>query len=555
MNSKSNDKLSVSVIIPAYNNREELERTLESVMHQTYCNLEIIVTDDGSDVDLLPVIAVANDSRICYYKMPHANANVARNFGIRKSKGKYVAMLDSGDLWHKEHLMECMAILSQSDADGLYGSLISTRGAYEQTHQARELTPVETMAEYLIVTGSGAQTLTLFMSAGSIKDILWDENLNRHQDYDFVIRYARKYKWIVKKKATVIHPLVSRKDYDFDACIRFIRQYKSEISDNILIRYYRSMLLLAKNCNAPRNITSFYVKELNRLYPASLPKKLPGNIEVSVIMPVYNVEKNITVSMESILRQSFTSFELIVIDNGSTDDTLPLIRSFHDRRIVMLQTPSDMDMVKKMNMGLQKAKGKYITLMNPGDMMHIDLLKIQHVIMEEEQEITVCGAWNASVGNNAQSGKINLRGNGLIEQPVIQLLNENFLSDTSIMIRKFFLTLNRLQYNKNYPHAEDYKLWFDIAKQKGVFYIESQPLMYYSVSEAPNNSRQKEQEKTCLQIRQEILEYLLEQHSNKYPELSILYDNLQSLQGKNLFRSDDVFSFFYTFFTKNSVGQ
>lgn len=84
---KSNDKPLVSVIIPAYNNADELKKTLETAFCQTYNNFEIIVTDDGSEQDLLPVITNVNDCQISYYKIPHANDNVARNFGIRKSKG------------------------------------------------------------------------------------------------------------------------------------------------------------------------------------------------------------------------------------------------------------------------------------------------------------------------------------------------------------------------------------------------------------------------------------------------------------------------------------
>lgn len=545
---KSNNKPLVSVIIPAYNNAEELKETLKTVLCQTYHNIEIIVTDDGSEVDLLPVITAANDSRVSYYKTPHANANVARNYGIRKSVGEYIAMLDSGDLWHKEHVEECLDLLLQSGADGLYGSLICTNGLYEQVHQARELTHGETMAEYLISTGAGAQTSTLFMTANSIKDILWDENLNRHQDYDFVIRYAKKYRWIAKTKATAIHPLVPRKDYDFDACIRFINQYKSEIGNNTLIRYYRGMLLLAKNCEAPKNITAFYVEELDRLYPANLSQELPENVAISVIMPVCNAEKHITESVESILKQSFPDFELIIIDNGSTDDTLPLIRSFHDRRITVLQTQSKHS--ESFNAGMQRAKGKYITFMDSGDIMHIDRLKIQYAIMEEEPEITVCGTWATSFGNNGGVGKINSGANGLIELPLLQLLLPDFLFHGVALLRKDFSEYRHLQY-ENYPEAELCKLWFEIALRKGVFYIESQPLLYCRASEKQENG--SKQEASNRQIRQEILEYLIEQNKNDYPELVDLYRSIYSLKAKDLFLPEDVFSFFHTFFTKNKL--
>ena len=548
---KSNDKPLISVIIPAYNNAEELEKTLESVLSQTCRNLEIIVTDDGSETDLLPVITSANDRRIRYYRPPHANANAARNFGISKSRGEYIAMLDSGDCWQKEHLEECLDLLLPSGADGLYGSLICTSGIYEQTHPARELSPGETMADYLIATGYGAQTSTLFTTAGSMKDMLWDESLNRHQDYDFVIRYSKKYNWIAKTKATAIHPFVPKKEYDFDACIRFIKQYQSEISANSLIRYYRGMLLLAKNCDAPKNITNFYIDELNGLRPANLPQALPETVEISVIMPVYNAEKYITESIESILRQSFSDFELIVIDSGSTDDTRPLVHSFHDRRLIVIQSASNDS--ELLNTGMQRAKGKYIAFMNPGDIMHIDRLKIQQAILEEEPEIAVCGAWTASFDSHAPAGKISLCGTGLIERPLLQLLQPGFLTPSTVLLRKDFPERHHLQY-ENYPCAEHYKLWVEIAKRKGLFYIESQPLLFCRVSEMQEeSSKQSEQEESSLRIRREIVEYLIEQNRNKYPELVDLYHTICALKAKDLFSHDEIFSFFHTFFTKNKL--
>jgi glycosyltransferase involved in cell wall biosynthesis len=202
--------------------------------------------------------------------------------------------------------------------------------------------------------------------------------------------------------------------------------------------------------------------------------------KISVVMPVYNAEKYVSEAIESTLRQTFDDFELIIIDDGSEDNTLPLISSYLDRRITVLQNRHDF--IGSLNLGLQKANGKYIARMDADDIMHIDRLKIQHAIMEEEPEITVCGTWMIPFGENVPRGKINTGMNGLIENPLLQLLRGNILYHPTIMIRKDFLNVHHLRYD-NYECAEDYKLWYEIAKRKGVFYVESQPLLNYRVSD------------------------------------------------------------------------
>jgi glycosyltransferase involved in cell wall biosynthesis len=268
-------------------------------------------------------------------------------------------------------------------------------------------------------------------------------------------------------------------------------------------------------------------------------------------MPVYNAEAYVQEAIESVLKQSFKDFELIIIDDGSEDNTIPIIRSYLDKRITVLQNRHDF--IGSLNLGLQKASGKYIARMDADDIMHIDRLRIQHAIMEEESIITVCGTWMIPFGENTAPGKVSYSLNGLCEYPVLQLLKGNFLYHPTVMIRKDFLDTHHLQY-ENYECAEDYKLWFEVAKRQGVFYIESQPLLNYRVSEGQvSKSKQKQQQETARRIRHEILGYLLEQNKTDHPEISILYQDFFPLKEKNMMTSEDIFAFFYTLFAKNKL--
>jgi len=252
----------ISVVIPVYNEKQDIfKNTLESVVKQTYNNIEIAVVDDGSDVDIHSVIEQLNDHRISYYKLKHQNANVARNFGIEKSKGKYIAMLDSDDIWIETHIEDCIRLIENACADGLYGSLI-LKNPVKNTQQlvsVRELKASETMIDYLLSAGYGAQTSTLFLSSESAKNILWNPRLNRHQDYDFVVRYSKKYKFAVKTTPSVIY-LISNKTsvIDFKSCIQFIKENKKDISPNLYNNYNRQMLYLAKSRNEPHEIIEYY---------------------------------------------------------------------------------------------------------------------------------------------------------------------------------------------------------------------------------------------------------------------------------------------------------
>lgn len=252
----------ISVVIPAYNYPELLKNTLESVVRQSFSNIEILVIDDGSEEDLSSVVNLLNDERICYYKLEHTNANVARNYGISKSKGKYIAMLDADDIWCKNHLEDC--IHSLQNADGLYGSIIikPENSEIENTFYVRSLYHNETMIDYLLNTGCGAQTSTLFLTAESAKKTAWNPNLYRHQDYDFIVRYTENFKLIPKINPTVLYIIRNKKRHiDFHSCINFINANKKHINPHVYIDYNKNMYWLARKFNAPMEIINHYQKE------------------------------------------------------------------------------------------------------------------------------------------------------------------------------------------------------------------------------------------------------------------------------------------------------
>ena len=227
-------------------------------------------------------------------------------------------------------------------------------------------------------------------------------------------------------------------------------------------------------------------------------------------MPAYNAEQYICKAIDSILCQSFTDFECLIIDDGSTDSTRDIIRSYDDERIVLIENKHDF--IGSLNLGLETARGKYIARMDADDMMHVDRMKIQYTIMEEYPDIVICGTWMNNFGLNLQANNIVGTVSGLIENPILKFMKGNFLYHPTVMIRTAFLREHALKYEK-YLYAEDFKLWTEVAKLSGQFYIENQPLLYYRISDNQvSNKNSKEQKTTTEIIITEITEYLIEQN-------------------------------------------
>lgn len=271
--------------------------------------------------------------------------------------------------------------------------------------------------------------------------------------------------------------------------------------------------------------------------------------EISIVMPAYNAEQYICKAIDSILCQSFTDFECLIIDDGSTDSTRDIIRSYDDERIVLIENKHDF--IGSLNLGLETARGKYIARMDADDMMHVDRMKTQYTIMEEYPDIVICGTWMNNFGLNLQANNIVGTVSGLIENPILKFMKGNFLYHPTAMIRMAFLREHALKYEK-YLYAEDFKLWTEIAKLSGQFYIENQPLLYYRISDNQvSNKNRKEQKTTTEIIITEITEYLIEQNKQEYPELFEVYNSFCELKEKQLFTKYEISAFFQNLFSKN----
>ena len=198
---------------------------------------------------------------------------------------------------------------------------------------------------------------------------------------------------------------------------------------------------------------------------------------VSVIVPVYNTESFIAEAIESILNQTYSDFELIIIDDYSTDSTREIINKYTDPRINFVSKSTHTGLVSSLNLGIALSKGEFIARMDGDDVSCLTRFEKQVNFLKANPNIALCGTWFQLLSTQE-----------IIKYPLepenikIALLDYCPFGHPTVMFRRDFITVNNIRYNEEYKSAEDYELWTRIvAIGKSVNIPE--PLLSYRLHE------------------------------------------------------------------------
>ncbi len=196
---------------------------------------------------------------------------------------------------------------------------------------------------------------------------------------------------------------------------------------------------------------------------------------ISVIMTAYNAEKYIQKAIDSILQQTLSDFEFIIIDDGSTDNTLSIIKSYKDSRIKLLQ-PGKIGYYSAKMLLIEKAQCDYIAVMDADDIADSKRLELQYDFLKDNHDYALVGSRAVWIdGNDNLLGK---------EFPFVEdnnsircnLLFVNCFVHTSIMIRRSVLTENSLNYKK--IAGEDFDLWIRICQKAKAYNLDAVLIKY-----------------------------------------------------------------------------
>jgi glycosyltransferase involved in cell wall biosynthesis len=187
---------------------------------------------------------------------------------------------------------------------------------------------------------------------------------------------------------------------------------------------------------------------------------------VSVVMPVFNAARFLETALKSILGQTFTDFELIVIDDGSTDISSEILANYQkmDARI-HLYTQSNRGLAYTLNQGLSRANGDFIARMDADDISLPHRLERQITYMLQHPEVDICGSWVKTICNANNHVTFYSTSHDAIQ---CELLFRSAFAHPATFIRRTLIESSEFYYDINYAHCEDYDLWSRlIGKYRG----------------------------------------------------------------------------------------
>lgn len=176
---------------------------------------------------------------------------------------------------------------------------------------------------------------------------------------------------------------------------------------------------------------------------------------ISIAMPVYNCSNYIQICIKSILLQTYTNWELLIVDDFSTDNTVELISSFNDERIKLYRNKENIGLAASLNLCIDKSNGEFIARMDGDDIMVLNRLEIQIDFLKNNPEIDVIGGLAYLVGSKNEILGYKKSINPDNFQTL--LLSQGFFIHPTIMGKRSWFS--KFKYNPSFKRGQDLELW------------------------------------------------------------------------------------------------
>lgn len=297
----------ISVIIPTYNGEKTIQKTIESVLKQTFTDFEVIVINDGSEDRTLDIISKFNDPRIKVFSYPHAGGNVSRNRGLETAVGEFVSFLDADDIWTPDKLARQLQALQENEL---------AKVAYSWTDLIDENGEFLFSGMHITANGDVYEQLFLanFLENGSnpliyrealIKLGGFDKSLSAGQDWDMWLRLAQEFNFVAVPSVQILYRISpgtvsSNLTRQEKACIRVLErayQARPSLGKHIwsisLANFYKYLTCkaLQQPFNRRKGITAFIflwkfiINDTNRMKRTTLTIKILFKITIIILFP------------------------------------------------------------------------------------------------------------------------------------------------------------------------------------------------------------------------------------------------------------------------------
>lgn len=248
-------------------------------------------------------------------------------------------------------------------------------------------------------------------------------------------------------------------------------------------------------------------------------------------------------TIDSVLAQTFRDFELLLMDDGSNDDTADIVRTYQDSRIRYERCPHDF--AGTFNRGLSQAKGKYIALFDHDDIMVPNRLQVQFDFMETHTDIVACGAWMQEFGVSSNKWLSVSE----YDRIILEFIGRKaiYMCNPTLFIRKESIDNHNLQYNPGYYFHADIKFWLDTIKIGRVANI-PEVLVWYRTSKTQTSKQTRlELQKTAEVVFHELIDYLFSRLDDNEEVKSLLIKDvmpvIKEMTDLSFFSNSIYFSF------------
>ena len=443
-------KAKVSIVLPIYNAEPYLRECLDSCIHQTLEDIEIICVNDGSTDNSLKIIKeyADKDIRIRYIDKPNAGYGQTMNCGMALASGEYIGIVEPDDFIKLDMYETLYKKAKELDLDIIksdYYQFEEKNGKYEykqmpvfgdKTYYDRLLSPEkdikmlyafsinpagifrtsflnkydikhnETPGAAYQDNGFWAQTMYLAKRIWFMNEPFYcyrQDNPNQSikkknnvwaipVEYEFIDKVFDKHSelgvlkpiYVYRKYLAYLFHMLQRLDVEYwsEYLDRMSKEFKQHFEKKEVVEKYYSQKQFED--------LKLIVKDYKKYIEQNIPPK------ISIIVPVYNAEKYLSQCLDSCINQTLKDIEIICIDDGSTDNSLQLLKDYakKDKRIVVL-TQSNQKQGAARNKALKQAKGDFVLFVDSDDYIREDTCeKLYTHILSNQLDMLMFSGWN-----------------------------------------------------------------------------------------------------------------------------------------------------------------
>ena len=395
----------ISIIVPIYNVEEYLKECLDSIQKQTYQNYDCIMINDGS-TDSSREIAETYlvDSRFRLINQDNQGLSAARNTGLRnlKEESSFVAFVDSDDYLNPLFLEKLAEQISE-DVDIIEGSIQSFKeGIYYnllQIHQDKlVLTTVEEKLEQLWSQGLRGSVFPKLYRKSLLNDNFFPKGFI-FEDLAVIPELVTLSKKWVKiqdvlyyyriRENSITTKSFSEKNLDIFKIIEKFDLFFVDADLNVKLWAERLKYAQLNHTVLEDNpYASKYQEKLEKLMlkiKKYEKREVTGEL-ISIIISVSNTESYLRQCLDSLLNQTYISFEVILLDNGSKDSSAAICQEYAEKDSRFKYFEKEQDSISSSyNLGIEASKGTYITFIKSDDWVDSDYLELLYATMIEEK--------------------------------------------------------------------------------------------------------------------------------------------------------------------------